>query len=665
MTDTLRIALHGDGFGSVHRRALGRAGLDRAEEPSDGGACWVAGSRVAAELLRRGIAVLAEQPMGQEELAGCVRQAHRSGVVFRLADPLSRLPTVLRFAGAARALRARAPIAYVAASCARDSLPALVRVLGDVLGTLRPWDFDTLADPLGTSSVLGGRLADVPISLRVREERPPGAMPDIEMVLGAAGGELALTSVCGPVVWTSGTERVPLGDPGGRDDWTAAVEAELRAFAQAVRGSGAAASDVQQQLTCCRLREDVLAALGPAPEAATVGVLAAELAAAAVEAADEDARALPDELPTAVETHEAGLTGVPDPEAIAGLPAAMERLGEISLAAVADLLSKALPGDEARTEEEITAVLGAAPRHAWLVRRWLLALTSRGVLLQESGRYRVEAIPVGTRDGMRDAYARLGFPPAMARFHEAALDELPRLVRDEVAVQHVLFAEGQVLSALSAYQDNVFTGYLNTACGYLLARCPRPEGGPLRVVELGGGAGLSTGAALRSLSGQAVDYLFTDVSRMFTVAARERFGDHPGLRYGLIDVDTDFAAQGVTPATADVVLAGNVLHNAMHVGRTLRRIRRALAPGGWLVFTESTRENDAVLTSMQFLLSAPPGRPRVGSEDRRAGSGQVFVDAEGWRRELVAAGFVPHFVLPDARSPLAVAGQHLFFATAS
>ncbi|MFI9324530.1 methyltransferase [Kitasatospora aureofaciens] len=662
MTVPLRISLHGDGFGAVHRAALDRAGLIHTEDSSDADACWASGAATAIELLERGLPVLAEPPMGHADLARCVRQARRSGVAFRLADPAPRLPAVRQFVGAARALRAHAPIDRVAASCARDALPALVRVLADGLGTLRPWTFDPLADTPGSSSVLGGRVADVPISLRVREERPPGAAPDLDLVLGTARGELVLASACGPVTWTSGEERVPLGDPGCRGDWAAAMAAELLAFAGAVREPGAAALDVQQQLTHCRLREDLLAALGPAPEAATARVPVAELAAAAVEAGD-DTRALPGELPTAHETHRAGLTGLPDPAAVAGLPGAMERLGEISLAAVADLLSDVLPGDAARSEEEITAALGAAPRHAWLVRRWLLALTARSLLAQESGRYRVAKLPAATREGMRDAYATLGFPPAMARLHEAALAELPRLVRDEVAVQQVLFADGQVLPALAAYQDNLFTAYLNTACGYLLARCPRPEGGPLRVVELGGGAGLSTTAALRALSGRPADYLFTDVSRMFTVSARERFGDHPGLRDGLIDINADFAAQGVAPATADVVLAGNVLHNATHVGHTLRRIRRVLAPGGWLVFTESVRENDAVLTSMQFLLSAPPGGSRVGGEDRRAASGSVFVDAEGWRQELAAAGFVPHFILPEAQSPLAAAGQHLFFAT--
>ncbi|MEM9489519.1 MAG: class I SAM-dependent methyltransferase, partial [Myxococcota bacterium] len=186
---------------------------------------------------------------------------------------------------------------------------------------------------------------------------------------------------------------------------------------------------------------------------------------------------------------------------------------------------------------------------------------------------------------------------------------------------------------------------------------------PLRIIELGGGAGLMTDTVLQTVADTEIEYLFTDISRLFAVAARERFGHHPGMRCDLLDINREFAAQGFAPGSADVVLAGNVLHNAAHVGHALRRIRRLLGPGGWLVFTESTQENHAILTAMQFLLSPQPGASPLGSEDRRAGTDRVFVDAPGWTAEMQAAGFAPRLILPTPESPLAVAGQHLFFAT--
>ena len=113
--------------------------------------------------------------------------------------------------------------------------------------------------------------------------------------------------------------------------------------------------------------------------------------------------------------------------------------------------------------------------------------------------------------------------------------------------------------------------------------------------------------------------------------------------------------EGLEPGGTDVVVAANVLHNAEHVGRTLRRIRRLLRPGGVLAVVESTRDSHAVLTSMAFLLSPADG-------ERSAD--EVFLDRRAWRRELVGAGFALVFDLPDPDGPLDASGQHLVLGAA-
>jgi len=265
-------------------------------------------------------------------------------------------------------------------------------------------------------------------------------------------------------------------------------------------------------------------------------------------------------------------------------------------------------------------------------------------------------------DGARidRAYADLGFPPRMARFHRDTLAVLPGLIRDEVSVQRLLFGEGDVLGGLAAYQDNLVTRALNAACARVVARLARSRTAPLRVLELGGGAGLSTDAVLAALDGLAVNYRFTDVSPVFTRAASTR---HPGLTCDLIDIDHDLEPQGVAAGGADVVLAGNVLHNAADLGRTLERIHRALAPGGTLLFTEATSEPPAVLTSMSLLLSPAPGRTGPGAHDGRAAEGRIFPDRDAWIRALTTAGLTPGPVAPDPDTPLAAAGQYVFTAT--
>lgn len=346
---------------------------------------------------------------------------------------------------------------------------------------------------------------------------------------------------------------------------------------------------------------------------------------------------------------------------------ALRRVERTSLAAMlrvlrdaagAEAASESQPVSEAQpaTEAQLRRALRVAPRHEWLLRRWLVALGEEQLLTAEQGRYRPAEPPGVDVDGLAADYRELGFPDGMARFHRAALDRLPELLRDEVRAQDLLFDGDDVLDALTAYQRNAFTDHLNETCAALVVAAASRRA-PLRVVELGAGGGGTTEAVLRAVraAGVPVEHRFTDVSRLFAPVAQRL-----GLAAELLDVDADFAAQGFAAGSADLVLAGNVLHNARHLGETLARVRALLAPGGELVCTESVRDNRAMLTSMQFLLSAEDGRDR--HTDRRNASGEVFLDDAGWRAELRAAGFELRAVHPEPGSPWAAAGQLLFHA---
>lgn len=365
--------------------------------------------------------------------------------------------------------------------------------------------------------------------------------------------------------------------------------------------------------------------------------------------------------------------------ALAGIPDAIRRFDEIALRALTSLISGVLSSDDPRTAEQIIAALGAVPRHGWIVRRWLEVLRGEGLVrLDSGGRFLGGATPAegdsadpgpvrATFGSAEDdnaeldrACATLGYPPEMAIFFRTALARLPELLRDEIMAQSLLFPDGDLLTSLSKDQKNVSNTYLNAAMGHVLARAAATRARPLRVVELGAGAGGSTAAALEGLGDTAVDYLFTDVSRFFTMTAEERFGDR--LRYALLDVNADLVAQGAVRGGADLVIAANVLHCARHAGRSLRWMEELLAPGGLVVVTEAIREHYLVLATMQFLLSPREGEPELGAGDRRGGAGRVFFTGRELMAELAEAGLRPILELPGTDSPLAAPAQHLFVA---
>ncbi|MBG0816508.1 methyltransferase [Planomonospora sp. ID82291] len=362
----------------------------------------------------------------------------------------------------------------------------------------------------------------------------------------------------------------------------------------------------------------------------------------------------------------AGLLALGGGGASAEIPAAVARFDEIALHALGRLMAGAFDGRH--TAEQVLAGLGTAPRHAWIVRRWLHVLHAEGRAERDAdGRHRFP--PVADRPDLdpsgpllAQACAALGYPAQMTTFFREALTLLPELLRDEIPAQALLFPDGDLLTSLSKDQDNASNAYLNAAFASVIRQAARTRATPLRVVELGGGAGGSTAAALRGLAGAEADYLFTDVSRFFTTAAEDRFGGL--LRYGLLDIDADLVEQGAPRGGADVVLAANVLHCARDAGRSLRWIRELLAPGGLLIVTEAVREHPLVLATMQFLLSPRDGAPAPGGGDRRGGTGRVFFTGRELPAELAEAGLRVLLELPGAESPLAAPAQHLFVAAA-
>jgi mycobactin polyketide synthetase MbtD/pyochelin synthetase len=375
-------------------------------------------------------------------------------------------------------------------------------------------------------------------------------------------------------------------------------------------------------------------------------------------------------LESRAQAHEAGVSAIAE-TALSGLPRHMRRLDAVALSAMTVTLHgrRAFRDGAAHTAGEVADLLEVVPRHRWILRRWFTTLQAEGWLARDGDRYR-DLRPVGPRaleaawPGLDAAARGLGYPPPMRRFFRTAIERLPALLRDEVSLQALLFPDGDQATAEGAYRDNVINRYVNAATGRVLADLTTPPNGrrPVRMLEFGAGVGGTTADLLPVLAGEHVDYLFTDVTRYFLDTARERFADHPFLSYALFDINGDLTGQGIPPASQDVVLAANVAHNAVHVGRFLSGVRELIAPGGLIVLIESCREHYLAMTSMQFLMSARPGAEQPGGTDVRAGTGRVFLTRAEWSAELVRAGFTPVLDLPDPDHPLAALAQHLFVA---
>jgi pyochelin biosynthesis protein PchG len=292
------------------------AGIDVACVVVSAGINGGPGARLSQRLLARGIHVLQEHPLHQDELAACLREAHRSRVVYHLNTHYVHVEAVRRFLAAARRLAGRQPVLFVDALCSFLTLNPMFDVLGQALGSPQRCSFPGPTSGGGVYRGLDGVIAGVPVSLRVQNQlaagnRDNGAHLLFRIALGSEGGHLLLASPHGPVLWHPrphmpeayrdavsveatvdadldlpsvsclGPDRAPSYRRILEEEWPAATARALLDLRSSILGGEDPRPRGQYQLALCRLTAEVTGRLGPpellrTPEPQVVG--AADLA---------------------------------------------------------------------------------------------------------------------------------------------------------------------------------------------------------------------------------------------------------------------------------------------------------------------------------------------------------------------------------------------------
>jgi SAM-dependent methyltransferase len=308
----------------------------------------------------------------------------------------------------------------------------------------------------------------------------------------------------------------------------------------------------------------------------------------------------------------------------------------------------------------VVARAGLEPRRSLVPVEWLLRhLAERGVLAREGG-------PAGSRVRLAGALPELDPAVVLAeqRTHDArclpsfavaetAARDYPAFLRGERTGEDVLFAPAR-LSLWTGYfsNDNPLYAVNNRVGAVALETWLGP--GPARVLELGGGLGSGTAAALERLVaagriGEVQSYRFTELVPAFLRRAervKERLGSPAFLTLAPLDMNRPFGEQGVAPASASIVYAVNVLHVAHDLAFTLGEVWRALEPGGRLIVSEGVRPTAGQTMYPEFIFNLLETfrAPRLHPVYRPNGG---FLTVEQWRAAFETAGFKDVRAMPD------------------
>ena len=318
----------------------------------------------------------------------------------------------------------------------------------------------------------------------------------------------------------------------------------------------------------------------------------------------------------------------------------LERLSFGYVVAAFGRLGWAFEAGQSFSVEGLAERLGVIRRHLRLLARMLEVLAEEGVLQGGPSHWEVVKRP------------EIEGKTALRRCPELALldrsgSELGPVLCGETEPLQVIFGESAITEAL--YESAAFAAGANELLAETIAREVEKRGrGPVRILEIGGGTGGTTAHLLRRLPADRVEYVFTDLGLLFLNKAREKFAAYGYVRYEVLDIEKDPAAQGFRVAEYDVVVASNVLHATADLRATLEHVRKLLKPDGSLLLMELTERQrwiDLIFgTTEGWWKCTDRAHPLLNREQwpiwlREAGFAQTGVWGSGWRgQSVIVAG---------------------------
>jgi acyl transferase domain-containing protein/NADPH:quinone reductase-like Zn-dependent oxidoreductase/NADP-dependent 3-hydroxy acid dehydrogenase YdfG/acyl carrier protein len=213
------------------------------------------------------------------------------------------------------------------------------------------------------------------------------------------------------------------------------------------------------------------------------------------------------------------------------------------------------------------------------------------------------------------------------------LEALPRVLDGTIDPLIPLFGEDGGGDVAKIYGEAPVGRYFNALCGSVLQAVAGSAGGDrLRVLEVGAGTCATTEAILAVADG-LLDYTVSDHAPAFVAQAQERYAGMRNVSVARVDVERDLDGQGIATGGFDAIVAANVLHATADLDAVLRRLHRALAPGGLLLLVELTRAR----TWLDLTFGLTSGWWKFGAGRREAV--HPLLSRSEWFAQLRRAGF--------------------------
>ena len=623
------------------------------------------GTALAEEFLRRKINVLLEQPIHYKELGECYKIAKINKVYFGLGNLYLNLPAVKNFLDNIRLLKATEPILYVNIELATQVSYPVISILGEVLGTLRPWNEIGVVNnkiPFQTNVV---EIDNVPVTFRAHNEIDKTDIDGFlhllfQITVGYPGGRLSLLDPHGPVIWFPRI-HFPKDEiiPGNLNN-NSPLNMQEENYVILYNNQENIYKDIFTKVWPSAISGDIGSAIKSSMDNINMqkslnNSQAWQMLMKNFGYPEIVNKSIYNYYPVEKLFIDTKIGYKLENSLIAG----MAVFNNICLKTMYFYLQCSIKErNKGYTYEELLKEMQVMKKFEPIIHRWINVLSINNYIrFDKSKIYFDNIMNYSELERMWSAGEQtwnqygLGEKSTYDYFKNNAL-RLLEIMRGEMNPTLLLFPNGQMEIATDLYSNTAIALYYNEIIAkHMQKQCERYN--KCRILEVGGGTAATTKSVLKLLKVSHVEkYVFSDVSEFFINHAQKLFQEIPFMDYLKLDINSNFNNGVIKDNSIDILLAVGVLNNAKNIENTLKYIRKILKNTGQAIIVEAIGESVPMLISQAFMMEK--------TTDERNEKNETFLTLEQWHKLFQEIGFIVKESLPTVTSDLSVSNQKLF-----
>lgn len=216
----------------------------------------------------------------------------------------------------------------------------------------------------------------------------------------------------------------------------------------------------------------------------------------------------------------------------------------------------------------------------------------------------------------------------------------------------LLFPNGDDKIAVEFYRQNSMEKILAKEISKHICDYVKKAKRKIRILEIGAGTGATSEYIFSNsdLTNNNCEYIFSDASQYFLNNAKRKYA-YEYIKFKKIDFNKSFMEQKIFNNSFDIVISAGALNNSIDTKVVVENIFNLVKSGGLILITEPVGEHYEIALSQSFLMNIPI--------DERYESNITFLNLNQWVDLLSQTGFITNY-WPDETNPLSGLNKYLF-----